>query len=144
MEAIAAMAFVEMLESGFIRVGEFHYLHHQPDGSSYADLAEMGSRLAAAADASGIGLTLLPVLYQDGGFGGVAAGEGQRRFVNPLDRYAALVEASRQAVAKLPDGIVGIAPHSLRAVEPGPLAEAMLMAGDGPIHIHIAEQQREV
>ena len=144
MEAIAAMAFVEMLESGFTRVGEFHYLHHQPDGSPHADLAEMSARLAAAASATGMGLTLLPVLYQQGGFGGMAAGEGQRRFVNPLDRYAALVEASRRAVAGLPDGVVGVAPHSLRAVGPEALAEAVRLAGEGPIHIHIAEQQREV
>jgi formiminoglutamate deiminase len=144
MEAIAAMAFVEMLESGFTRVGEFHYLHHQPDGTPYADLAEMGARLAAAAEATGIGLTLLPVLYQQGGFGGAPAGEGQRRFVNDLDRYAALVEASRRAVAALPDGVVGIAPHSLRAVGPEALAEAVRLGGEGPIHIHVAEQQREV
>lgn len=144
MEAIAAMAFVEMLESGFTRVGEFHYLHHQPDGTPYADHAEMGARLAAAADTTGIGLTLLPVLYQQGGFGGAAAGEGQRRFVNDLDRYAALVEASRRAVAGLPDGVVGIAPHSLRAVGPEALAEVVRLGGDGPIHIHVAEQQREV
>jgi formiminoglutamate deiminase len=138
------MAFVEMLESGFTRVGEFHYLHHQPDGMPYVDLAEMSERLAAAASASGIGLTLLPVLYQDGGFGGAPAGEGQRRFVNPLDRYAALVEASRKAVAALPDGVVGVAPHSLRAVGPEALGEAVALAGEGPIHIHVAEQQREV
>jgi formiminoglutamate deiminase len=144
MEAIAAMAFVEMLESGFTRVGEFHYLHHQPDGAPYADPAEMGARLAAAAAETGIGLTLLPVLYQDGGFGGAPAGEGQRRFTNPLDRYAALVEASRRAVAGLGDGIVGVAPHSLRAVAPEALAGAIALAGDGPIHMHIAEQQREV
>jgi formiminoglutamate deiminase len=144
MEAIAAMAFVEMLESGFTRVGEFHYLHHQPDGAPYADPAEMGARLAAAASTTGIGLTLLPVLYQHGGFGGAPAGKGQRRFVNPLDCYAALVEASARAVASLPDGVVGVAPHSLRAVGPDSLAEAMRLAGGGPIHIHIAEQQREV
>ncbi|MGN6277302.1 MAG: formimidoylglutamate deiminase [Sphingomonas sp.] len=143
MEAIAAMAFVEMLKSGFVRVGEFHYLHHQPDGSPYSDLAEMGARLAAAAGETGIGLTLLPVLYRQGGFGGAPTGEGQRRFVNPLDRYAALVEASQRAVAGLPDGLVGVAPHSLRAVGPDALGEVMSL-GDGPIHIHIAEQQREV
>ncbi|MGN6270080.1 MAG: formimidoylglutamate deiminase [Sphingomonas sp.] len=144
MEAIAAMAFVEMLESGFTRVGEFHYLHHQPDGTPYVDLAEMGARLAAAALASGIGLTLLPVLYQNGGFGGAPTGEGQRRFVNPLDRYAALLEASRKAVAALPDGVVGVAPHSLRAVGPAALDAVVWLAGEGPIHIHVAEQQREV
>lgn len=144
MEAIAAMAFVEMLESGFTRVGEFHYLHHQPDGMPYGQLAEMGARLAAAADETGIGLTLLPVLYQQGGFGGAPAGEGQRRFVNDLDRYAALVEESRRAIATLPDGVVGVAPHSLRAVAPHALGEAVRLAGTGPIHIHVAEQQREV
>jgi formiminoglutamate deiminase len=143
MEAIAAMAFVEMLESGFVRVGEFHYLHHQPDGSPYADLAEMGARLAAASAEIGIGLTLLPVLYRNGGFGGTPAGGGQRRFVNSIDRYAALIEASRHAVTGLPDGVVGLAPHSLRAVGPGALGEVIGL-GDGPVHIHIAEQQREV
>lgn len=143
MEAIAAMAFVEMLESGFVRVGEFHYLHHQPDGAPYVDLAEMGARLAAAAIETGIGLTLLPVLYQNGGFGGAPVGEGQRRFVNPFDRYAALVEASRHAVAGLPDAVVGVTPHSLRAIGPEALVEAIGL-GNGPIHIHIAEQQREV
>lgn len=143
MAAIAAMAFVEMLESGFVRVGEFHYLHHQPNGEPYADLAEIGARLAGAAAETGIGLTLLPVLYQDGGFGGAPAGDGQRRFVNSVDRYAALVAASRRAVAGLPDGVVGVAPHSLRAVGPEALGEAIAL-GDGPIHIHIAEQQREV
>jgi formiminoglutamate deiminase len=144
MEAIAAMAFAEMLESGFTRVGEFHYLHHQPDGSPYADPAEMGVRIAAAASETGIGLTLLPVLYRQGGFGGLPAGEGQRRFTTSLDHYAALVEASQSAVARLPDGLVGVAPHSLRAVAPDALAEAVRLAGDRPIHIHVAEQQREV
>jgi len=143
MAAIAAMAFVEMLESGFTRVGEFHYLHHQPGGAPYADPAEMGARLVAAAEATGIGLTLLPVLYMHGGFGGAPAGEGQRRFVNPLDRYAALLDASRRAAASLPDAVVGVAPHSLRAVGPEALAEAASLS-DGPVHIHVAEQQREV
>lgn len=144
LEAIAAMAFVEMLESGFVRVGEFHYLHHQADGTPFADLAEMGGRLAAAAAATGIALTLLPVLYQDGGFGGVSAGNDQRRFLNSIDRYAAVLEASRSALAELDGGIVAVAPHSLRAVGPAALAEAVALAGRGPIHVHIAEQQREV
>lgn len=142
--AIAAMAQVEMLESGFTRVGEFHYLHHAPDGSGYADPAEMGAALARAADDTGIGLTLLPVFYAHSGFGGSPPGEGQRRFVNDLDGFARLLGASEEAVATLPDAVVGIAPHSLRAVTPDQLDALAAMRPDTPLHIHIAEQVREV
>lgn len=144
MQAIATLAFMEMLEGGFTRVGEFHYLHHAPDGTPYADPAEMGTRLAAAADETGIALTLLPVLYHCGGFGGQPTGDGQRRFVTRPDLFGWLVSATRRAVASLPDAIVGVAPHSLRAVTPDSLALAISLAPDGPIHLHIAEQQREV
>ncbi|MFV3130301.1 formimidoylglutamate deiminase [Niveispirillum sp. KHB5.9] len=144
MQAIASMAFVEMLEGGFTRVGEFHYIHHDLDGHSYDNPAEMGVRLAASAAETGIGLTLLPVLYQYGGFGAQAPSEGQKRFINGLDAYARLLERSRAAVAGLPDGLVGVAPHSLRAVNPASLAQAALLAEGGPIHIHIAEQIKEV
>lgn len=141
-EAIAALAYAEMLESGFTRVGEFHYLHHAPDGSHYADAAEMSGRIAAAAEISGIGLTLLPVFYAHGGFGGQAPGTAQARFLHDVDGFAALVE---RAGAKLPsDGVIGIAPHSLRAVTPDELGALLLIAGDGPVHIHIAEQVKEV
>ncbi len=142
--AIAAMAQVEMLESGFTRVGEFHYLHHAPDGSGHADPAEMGAALARAADATGIGLTLLPVFYAHSGFGGAPPGEGQRRFVNDLDGFARLLEASERAVAALPDAVVGIAPHSLRAVTPEELTAIAALRTAAPLHIHIAEQVREV
>jgi len=143
-EAIAAMAYVEMVEAGYTRVGEFHYLHHGPDGHPYDNPAEMGARIAAAAEAAGIGLTLLPVFYAQGGFGGVAAGAGQARFLSSADAYARLVEASRRAVSPLADARVGIAPHSLRAVPPEALAAVLPLAGEGPVHIHIAEQVREV
>jgi formiminoglutamate deiminase len=142
-EAIAAMAFVEMLETGFTRVGEFHYLHHDIDGSPFADLGEMAQAIAAAADATAIGLTLLPVFYAHSGFGGGEPGAGQRRFLNSLDSYAALLDASRAAVRCLPDAVVGVAPHSLRAVTLDELRRVAAMS-DGPIHIHIAEQTREV
>lgn len=142
--AIAAMAFVEMLESGFARVGEFHYLHHTPDGTPYSDRAEMGAALAAAAAETGIGLTLLPVFYGQGGFGGQPAGSGQRRFLSDPEGYASLLDASRSALAALPDAILGIAPHSLRAVTPDSLAAILPLAGAGPVHIHVAEQVREV
>ncbi len=142
--AIAAMAFCEMLESGFTRVGEFHYLHHQPDGTPYADTAEMAAALAQAADATGIALTLLPVFYAHAGFGGTPPQDGQRRFVTDLDGFATLLDASRHAVAPLADAVIGVAPHSLRAVTPEELAALATLDPDGPLHLHIAEQRKEV
>ncbi len=144
MQAIAAMAFVEMLEGGFTRVGEFHYIHQDVDGAAYANPAEMGVRLAAAAAETGIALTLLPVLYQYGGFGGQAPGPGQKRFINSIDGFARVMEASRAALSTLPDGVVGVAPHSLRAVTPDSLSFVPALAAGGPIHMHIAEQIKEV
>ena len=144
LEALAALAFAEMLEGGFTRVGEFHYLHHDRNGSPFADLGELAARLAAAASRTGIGLTLLPTLYAHGGFGGAPPGERQRRFINDPQRFARIVEASRGAVSALPDASVGVAAHSLRAVTPPELAEVVALARGGVIHIHIAEQLREV
>jgi formiminoglutamate deiminase len=143
-EAIAALAFAEMLESGFTRVAEFHYLHHQPDGSPYGQLAELAIRIAAAAGETGIGLTLLPVLYSHGNFGGTAPGGAQRRFINDTEHYSRLVAASHEAVRPLTGARVGVAPHSLRAVAPPDLDLVAQLAIDGPIHIHVAEQLREV
>ncbi|WEK44216.1 MAG: formimidoylglutamate deiminase [Candidatus Sphingomonas colombiensis] len=142
--AIAAMAYVEMLEAGFTRVGEFHYLHHAPDGAPYANRAAMSEGVAAAAVETGIALTHLPVFYAHGGFGGAALGERQARFAHDLDGFAALLEGARTACRALPDAVVGVAPHSLRAVTPDELAALEAMAPDAPIHIHIAEQLREV
>ena len=142
--AIAALAYVEMLESGFTRVGEFHYLHHDTDGTPFANPAEMSQAIVAAAAETGIGLTLLPVFYAHAGFGGTALTAGQRRFGCDLDGFASLIEAARISAAALPDAIVGIAPHSLRAVTPDELAVLEPMADGAPIHIHVAEQTREV
>jgi len=144
LEALAAQAFAEMLEAGFTRACEFHYVHHDVNGTPYADLAEMGARIAAAASESGIGLTLLPVFYAHSGFSGRALGPQQARFGNDVERFARLVEASRHAVAGLPDAIAGIAPHSLRAVTPEELRAILPLAAGGPVHIHVAEQMREV
>lgn len=141
--AIAAMAQVEMLESGFTRVGEFHYLHHDVDGARYADRAVMAAALSAACEESGIGLTLLPVFYAHGGFAGMAPTHAQRRFILDRDGYADLLAASARVIGGLPDAVLGLAPHSLRAVTPEDLRE-ILPLGSGPIHIHIAEQVREV
>lgn len=143
-EAVAAQLYVEMLEAGFTRVGEFHYLHHNTDGWRYADIGEMAARIAAAAGETGIGLTLLPVFYAHSGFGGQQPTRGQRRFINDLNSFGKLLESSRKAVESLAEAVVGVAPHSLRAVTPEELAAVAAMAGDAPIHIHVAEQMREV
>jgi len=144
-EAIAAFAFVEMLEAGYAAVAEFHYVHHQPGGAPYADLAETSARVMAAARETGIGLTHLPVLYAFGGAGEQPLAGGQARFGADLELFARLVEAARQAARALPaDTVVGVAPHSLRATNPAQLAEIARIYVGAPIHIHIAEQPAEV
>lgn len=143
-EAIAAQAYLEMLESGFSRVGEFHYVHHDPGGAPYANIAELATRIAAAAGEAGIALTLLPVFYLHAGFGALPAAPGQRRFINDVDRYGRLMDASRKAVSSLPGAVVGIAPHSLRAATPEEITAILPLAAGGPVHIHVAEQTREV
>lgn len=142
--AVATLLYVEMLEQGFTRVGEFHYLHHDRDGSHYADPAEMAARIAEAAESSSIGLTLLPSFYAHGSFGGAAPHDGQRRFVCSVDHFTKLMAASRKAIANLPGANIGIAPHSLRAVAPDELAAIIPLAEGGPVHIHAAEQVKEV
>lgn len=141
---VATLLYVEMLEQGFTRVGEFHYLHHDRDGSHYSDPAEMAACIAQAAEASNIGLTLLPSFYAHGSFGGAAPHDGQRRFICSVDQFAKLMVASRKAIATLPDANIGIAPHSLRAVAPDELAAIIPLADGGPVHIHAAEQVKEV
>jgi formimidoylglutamate deiminase len=144
LEAVTTFAFVEMLEAGFTRVGEFHYVHQDPTGRPYADPAELTARVIAAAERSGVALTLLPVFYAQGGFGGAPAGEGQKRFLQDVPGFARLLENSRRLLKPLPDSVLGIAPHSLRAVTAAQLAELLPLALDGPIHMHAAEQIGEV
>ncbi|GGJ54383.1 formimidoylglutamate deiminase [Sphingopyxis bauzanensis] len=144
LRAIAALAYAEMLEAGFTRVGEFHYLHRDPAGVAYANPAELSHAIIAAAADTGIGLTHLPVFYAHSGFGGTAPRHAQRRFVHDLDGFARLLDAVRAGTAALPDAIVGIAPHSLRAVTADELGHLQTLAGTGPIHIHLAEQLKEV
>ncbi|HKX90373.1 MAG TPA: formimidoylglutamate deiminase [Sphingopyxis sp.] len=140
--AITAQAYAEMLETGFTRVGEFHYLHHDPAGAAYADPAEMAGAIVRASGETGMGLTLLPVFYAHGNFDAAPPSPGQRRFLNDIDRFSALLDASR---AKLDgDANIGVAPHSLRAVTPGELAALLEMSPAGPVHIHAAEQVKEV
>ena len=143
-EAISAFAYAEMLEAGFTHVGEFHYLHHDRGGAPYANPGELAVRIAAAAAETGIGLTLLPVFYAHGGFGGAAPTARQARFINDPHHFARIVEASRGAVSALAGASVGVAPHSLRAATPEELSEVLRIGQGGVIHIHIAEQMKEV
>lgn len=144
-QAIAALVQMEMLEAGYATNVEFHYLHHQPGGLPYARLGEMSERIAAAAAQSGIGLTLLPVHYQFGGCDQRELSAGQIRFGNDADRFARLVEEARNAMSHLPaDSVLGVAPHSLRAVSQDDLKAAASLVPGGPIHMHLAEQIPEV
>jgi formimidoylglutamate deiminase len=148
LEAIAAQLYVEMLKAGYTAVGEFHYLHRDPQGRPYADPAEMSRRVIAAARTSGIGITLLPVLYGFSDFGGRPAREGQHRFLNDPERFLKLVEKLMADTRGDPRVAVGIAPHSLRAVTRETLQAALegldALDPQAPVHIHIAEQDVEV
>jgi len=143
-EAITALAYVEMLERGFTRVGEFHYLHNDPAGARYGNIGELAERIVAAAAETGIGLTLLPVFYAHSNFGGAAPTHGQRRFISDPDEFAELIATSRKAIGLLLDANIGVAPHSLRAVTAEELQTVVTLADGGPIHIHAAEQTKEV
>jgi formimidoylglutamate deiminase len=144
LKAIAAQLYVEMLKAGYTQVCEFHYLHHQPDGTPYAQPEAMSLALIEAAREAGIALTLLPVLYISGGFDGRALTARQRRFGHDVDGYLRLLETLRKHESD--DLRVGIALHSLRAVPEQALREVLASdaAKDRPIHIHIAEQIGEV
>jgi formimidoylglutamate deiminase len=142
---IARQLYIEMLKGGFTSVAEFHYVHHDTAGKPYADTAELALRVSEAASSVGIGLTLLPVLYSHSGFGGQPPNEGQRRFIHSTDSYLDLQTRLRQIIKTQPAQAVGICFHSLRAVTPRQIS-AVLAASDKqcPVHIHIAEQQKEV
>jgi len=147
-QAIAAQLYVEMLKAGYTAVGEFHYLHHDPEGRPYADFAELSERIITAAQVTGIGLTHLPVLYGYGGFGGQPAGTGQRRFLHDANGFLRLINRLLQRHDGNPQVRIGMAPHSLRAVTAEMLKETLHgldeFDDEAPIHIHIAEQVKEV
>ena len=144
--AVAAGVFVEMLKAGYTSCAEFHYVHHQADGSTFPRLAEMSEQVVKAASDSGIAMTLLPVLYCSAGFGEAGVDAQQRRFSNTTDQYLQLLESCQQSVSRNTLFTLGIAPHSLRAV-PGEILHEVLQAWPDqhcPVHIHIAEQPAEV
>lgn len=147
LQDVATWLYTEMLEAGYTSVCEFHYLHHQADGLPYADATEMSKALLAAAQATGIGLTLLPVLYQTAGFGAQPARTEQKRFLLDTDAMLDLL-AGLQSPCVAQGATLGLAPHSLRAVPPESLRHALQgldqLNALAPIHIHIAEQQAEV
>ena len=145
MEAIAGLAYVEMAEAGFASLAEFHYFHHDKNGASYDRLSEMSDRIAAAASDTGLGLTLLPVFYQYGGCDRRPLAGGQRRFGNDFDQFSRLFEEAEATIKEGPaDWAIGVAPHSLRAVDENGLHQAVALAGDRPLHMHLAEQMPEV
>lgn len=154
---IAKQVYIEMLKMGYTRVAEFHYLHHDIDGSVYSDspqtekpnnLATMARAIFEAAQETGIGLTLLPVLYQHSGFGEQTPSDGQKRFINSTEQFNELVRDCFELSTQYSNTNVGIAPHSLRAVDKQSLLSAVKHVREldhqAPIHIHISEQQKEV
>ncbi len=144
-EVITAFVQMEMLEAGYGASVEFHYLHHQADGTPYENIAELSHRITAAASQSGIGLTLAPVLYEQGGCDGRALGAGQVRFGNNIDTYAALLDSAATGCKYLPtDTRLGVAPHSLRAVGPESFLHVSTLRPFAPLHMHLAEQSGEV
>ena len=142
---IAAQLYLEMLKAGYSCVGEFQYLHHDVAGKAYANPAEMSLQCLQAARSVGLGFTALPVLYRYGGFGSVAPLDGQKRFINKADDFVGIVESLQQATVGDANASVGIAPHSLRAIDRELLNEVIgSLDRLAAIHIHIAEQTKEV
>ncbi|MFW9269463.1 formimidoylglutamate deiminase [Pseudomonas sp. NR3] len=142
---IARQLYIEMLKAGYTSVAEFHYVHHDTDGRHYADPAELALRISQAAGDVGIGLTLLPVLYSHSGFGGQEPNDGQRRFINSTENYLKLQSRLQPILAGQPSQALGLCFHSLRAVTPGQIHDVLAASDrDCPVHIHIAEQQKEV
>ncbi len=144
-ESISAYAQMEMLEAGFAAAVEFHYLHNQPGGHSYDNPAELCERISAAADVSGIGLTLLPTYYQYGGCNKKAIEPNQMRFACDANRYARLWDGAQRSINALyDDSNSGVAAHSLRAVDVDCLPELIGLARNKPFHMHVAEQKSEI
>jgi formimidoylglutamate deiminase len=146
--SIARWLYIEMLKAGYTSVCEFHYVHHMQDGGPYANPAELAQRVVDAAGTSGIGITMLPVLYQYAGFGAQPPRDDQRRFINSPESLLALVDTLRGALPEHGGLRYGVAPHSLRTV-PKDMLSALLdglnaMSPGAPVHIHIAEQTAEV
>ena len=144
MEAIATMLYAEMLRHGYTAVAEFHYLHHDKNGKRYDNVSEMGERLMAAAQTAGINLTLIPMFYQQGGFG-EPPGNSQKRFVShDIENYYRLLAATQHSATKY-NVKTGVGVHSLRAVKPDDVVRICAdLEQDLPFHIHVSEQLKEI
>jgi formimidoylglutamate deiminase len=145
LEAIATQLYAEMLRLGYTNVAEFHYVHHHKNGETFSNLSEMGERLIAAAKKTGIGITLVPIFYQKGGFG-KAASESQKRFISTtIDDYKNLLDASKKSAKFYEHANVAIGIHSMRAVKPKDIIQVAQQFNQNlPFHIHIAEQLKEI
>ncbi|MFZ6774167.1 formimidoylglutamate deiminase [Undibacterium sp. SXout7W] len=142
-QAIAAQLYAECLRHGYTGVCEFHYLHRDPAGAFYARPEEMAARVIAAAHQTGIGITMLPVLYSYADFGAQPLRDDQRRFSTGVDDILRLVNALESQRDWQTE--IGVAPHSLRAASIAQIQEVLRVLPDRrPVHIHIAEQVREV
>ena len=148
LEAVAAQLYVEMVKAGYTAVCEFHYVHHGPGGVPYDDPAEMSMALVRAATRAGIGITLLPVLYETGGYSGKEPNPGQRRFISAPDQLLRIIEGVKTVHASDPQVHVGFAPHSPRQVTKDGMQAVIdgltAMDAHAPIHIHVAEQEKDV
>ncbi|MFT5301501.1 MAG: formimidoylglutamate deiminase [Mariniblastus sp.] len=145
---IAKQLYLEMILAGYSWVGEFHYLHNDQTGASYSNPAEMADAVTQAARDTGLGICLLPVLYQRGGFDGKPMSAGQRRFGLSTDAYLSLLDSCRSRTANLPNANLGIAIHSLRAASEESIRSVLQHRATDlpgcPVHIHVAEQTQEV
>jgi len=145
---VAKYLYLEMLKAGYTSVAEFHYLHHQVGGKFYDDPAEMSHQVINGAKEAGIAITQLPVLYTYAGFGEQAPSEEQGRFIHQIDEFKLLLESLHSSYKNEETVGLGIAPHSLRAVSESQLKEIVpfirSLDSNAPIHIHIAEQLKEV
>jgi formimidoylglutamate deiminase len=142
---IARQLYIEMLKGGYTQVAEFHYLHHDPAGRPYDHPAEMALQISLAAQESGIGLTLLPTLYSYSGFGALPAQDGQRRFIQQTDGYLVQQQLLLKHMAGVERQNLGLCFHSLRAVDQQQIAEVLQASAAWlPVHIHVAEQEKEV
>lgn len=145
MEAIATQLYCEMVRHGYTNVAEFHYIHHDKNGKPYNNLAEMGSRMVAAAKTAGINITLIPIFYQKGGFGKEPL-EGQKRFISSTtDEYLKLLESSQKACTYYSGANIALGIHSMRGVATDSIIEVATSGPQNiPFHIHIAEQLKEI
>ncbi|MHC1481353.1 formimidoylglutamate deiminase [Frateuria aurantia] len=148
LEVIVRWLYIEMIKAGYTSVCEFHYVHHQADGHPYASSFELGARVVAAAADVGMGLTMLPVLYQYSGLGAQPPRPEQQRFLHTPETLLEMLASLREAYPEHPGLRYGVAPHSLRAVSSHSLRTLLggldaLLPG-APVHIHIAEQRAEV